>query len=109
MTHKDIRVRLHLEGHSINEIARITHHSQRAVDNYIGTFESVLILKLYGVKPELMARLLKKGSTVIREYLKLIDEFYEDEKKIKQYLLSEGLYRKKSMLTAPKLDYKKSK
>ena len=91
MTHKDIIVRLHLQGHSVNEIARITHHSQRAVDNYIGTFESVLILKLYGVKPTLMARLLKKGITVIREYLKLIDEFYEDEQEIKQHLLAEGV------------------
>ncbi len=78
MTHKDIIVRLRLEGHSVNEIARINHHSQRTVDNYIGTFESVLTLKLYGVKPELMARPFKKGSTVIREHLKLIDEFYED-------------------------------
>ena len=62
MTHKDVIVGLHLEGYTVREIARMTHHSPRAVDNYVGTFEGVLILHLFGVAPELMARLLEKGD-----------------------------------------------
>ncbi|MDH7579154.1 MAG: DUF1670 domain-containing protein, partial [Bacillota bacterium] len=71
MTHKDVIVRLHLEGYTVREIARMTHHSPRAVDNYVGTFEGVLILHLFGVAPELMARILKRGISLINEHLKL--------------------------------------
>jgi len=52
MTHKDIIVNLHLQGHTVKEIARITYHSPRAVDNYICTFQGVLILWLFGVPPD---------------------------------------------------------
>jgi hypothetical protein len=49
MTPKDVIVSLHLQGYTIKEIARMTHHSPRAGDNYIGTFEAVLLLYLFGV------------------------------------------------------------
>lgn len=74
MTHKDVIVGLHLEGYTVREISRITHHSPRAVDNYIGTFEGVLLLHLFGVAPEMMARLLKRGISLINEHLKLVRE-----------------------------------
>ncbi|MDD3893425.1 MAG: DUF1670 domain-containing protein [Syntrophomonadaceae bacterium] len=74
MTHKDIIVNLHLQGYTVKEIARMTHHSPRAVDNNIGTFEAVLILHLFGVSPELMARLLKRGFSLIREHMKLVQQ-----------------------------------
>jgi len=91
MTHKDIIVKLHLEGYSVSEISRITHHSPRAVDNYVGTFEAVLILHLYDLPTQLMARLLQKGITLINEYLKLIERYYQDKKDIKNYLLAQGV------------------
>lgn len=91
MTHKDIIVNLHLEGHNVKKIARITHHSPRAVDNYIGTFEAVLILYLYGVPPRLMARLLRKGITLIREHLELAKRVYPSEASIREYLLEQGV------------------
>ena len=56
MTHKDIIVRLHLKGHTVSEIARITYHSTRSIDSYIGTFEAVLILYLYSMSPELQIK-----------------------------------------------------
>jgi hypothetical protein len=71
MTHKDIVVELHLQGYTVREIARMTFHSPRAVDNYIGTFESVLILDLYHIPKRLMARILKKGISLVEEHLKL--------------------------------------
>ena len=91
MTHKDIIVGLHLEGYNVKEIAHMTYHSPRAVDNYIGTFEGVLILHLFGIAPELMARLLKRGISLINEHLKLIQEHYRDQQEIKEYLVSQGV------------------
>lgn len=91
MTHKDIIVNLHLQGHTVKEIARITHHSPRAVDNYIGTFEAVLILYLFGLSPELMSRLLKRGISLIKEHLKLVHEHYRDHREIKEYLIAQGV------------------
>ncbi len=37
LTHKNIVIQLYLEGCTVDEIARKTDHSHRAVDNYINT------------------------------------------------------------------------
>ena len=79
MTHKDIIIELHLQGHTVREISRITYHSPRAVDSYIGTFESVLILDLYHIPKQLMSRILKKGISLIEEHLSLAREHFRDE------------------------------
>jgi len=91
MTHKKVIVGLHLKGQAVMDIAKRTHHSPRAVDNYIGTFEAVLILHLFGLPPPLMARILKRGISLIQEYIKLIDEVYKDRLEIKKYLLQQGV------------------
>jgi len=91
MTHKDIIVNLHLQGFTVKEISRITHHSPRAVDNYVGTFEAILILHLFGMPPPLMARILKRGMALVREYLQLIKEIYPEEEKLKEHLRAEGV------------------
>lgn len=91
ITHKDVIVGLHLEGYNVTEIARITHHSPRAVDNYVGTFESVLIMYLFGLSPQLMARILKRSIFLIQEHLRLVREVYRDHQKIKEYLLAKGV------------------
>jgi hypothetical protein len=86
MTHKGIIIELHLQGHTVREISRITFHSPRAVDNYIGTFESVLILDLYHIPKRLMARILKKGITLIEEHLNLARKHFRDEEDRKRLL-----------------------
>jgi hypothetical protein len=86
MTHKDIVVQLHLAGYTVREIARMTYHSPRAVDNYIGTFESVLILDLYHVPRALMARILRKGIPLIDEHLALARKHFRDEQDRKRLL-----------------------
>ena len=91
ITHKDIIVKLHLEGHNVKEISRITHHSPRSVDNYIGTFEAVLILYLYKMPVRLMSRILGRGVSLIREHLRLIDEVYLDTTEIKKDLIRKGV------------------
>lgn len=91
ITHKDIIVKLHLEGHNVKDIARITYHSPRSVDSYIETFEAVLILYLYKMSVSLMSRILGKGITLIKEHLRLIDEVYEDVNAIKKDLIRKGV------------------
>ncbi len=86
MTHKEIIVELHLQGYTVREIARMTFHSPRAVDNYIGTFESVLILDLYHIPKRLMARILKKGISLIEEHLRLARKHFRDEEDKKRLL-----------------------
>ncbi|GFP19853.1 hypothetical protein HKBW3S03_01357 [Candidatus Hakubella thermalkaliphila] len=91
ITHKEVVVSLHLQGYTVKEIARITHHSPRAVDNYVGTFEAVLILYLFGMPPHLMTRLLRKGITLVKEHLELVKEFYRDQQEIRKYLVAKGV------------------
>jgi DNA-binding CsgD family transcriptional regulator len=86
MTHKDIVIELYLQVYTVQEIARMTYHSPRAVDNYIGTFESVLILDLYHVPKQLMSRILRKGVSLIEEYLCLARKHFRDEEDIKRLL-----------------------
>jgi len=51
----------------------------------------VLILYLYRVPPRLMARLLRKGITLIREHLELAKRVYPTEASIREYLLKQGV------------------
>lgn len=91
MTHKDIVVHLHLAGYSVMEIAKRTYHSPRAVDNYIGTFEAVLILYLFDVPLHLMARVLGRGHNLIREHLNLVQETFGDGETVRAYLQGKGV------------------
>jgi hypothetical protein len=38
-----------------------------------------------------MARLLKRGISLINEHLKLVREHYRDQQEIKEYLVSQGV------------------
>jgi hypothetical protein len=87
MTHKDIVIDLHLRGYSVREIARMTYHSPRAVDSYIGTFEAVLILQLYHVPPPLMARVLGKGISLVQEHLEIARAHFPDQEQMKRLLV----------------------
>jgi hypothetical protein len=91
MTHKDIVIELHLQGYTVKQIARMTYHSPRAVDNYIGTFESVLILDLYHIPKRLMARILKKGISLIEEHLCIARNHFRDEEDRKRLLAWKGV------------------
>jgi hypothetical protein len=91
ITHKDIVIGLHLQGHTVRDIARMTYHSPRAVDNYIGTFESVLILDLYHIPKRLMARILKKGISLIEEHLQLARKHFRNEEDRKRLLAWKGM------------------
>ena len=86
MTHKDIVIDLHLRGYPVREIARMTYHSPRAVDSYIGTFEAVLILQLYHIPRPLMARVLGKGISLVEEHLAIARTHFPDEEQMMRLL-----------------------
>lgn len=91
LTHKDIIVRLSLEGHSVLEIARKTFHNPRSVDAYLKDFDSVLILHLYGIPKDLMSRTLGKGKSLVQEYLNLIDDYLKRPDAMRSYLQRKGI------------------
>lgn len=91
LTHKDLVVRLHLEGLTVLEIARKTYHHPRSVDAYLKGFDSVLILRLYGLPPSLMARALGRGESLVHEYLELIEEHLKEVEEMRAYLGKRGV------------------
>jgi hypothetical protein len=91
LTHKDIIVRLHLEGLTVLEISRQTYHAPRSVDAYLKVFDSVLILHLYGLSKVLMSRVLTRGISLIEEYLELVKDNLKDVKEIREYLHNRGV------------------
>jgi hypothetical protein len=91
LTHKGVIVNLHLAGYSVLEIAKRTFHSPRAVDSYIRTFESVLILHLFTVPLPLMARILGSGYRLVREHLELVAEHFGTAEAVRVYLREKGV------------------
>ena len=91
MTHKDIVIRLHLEGLFTAEIARRIYHTPEAVDAYLKVFHAVLILYLYDIPPELMSRVTGKGLDLIGQHLALVEEHFPDPRSIKEHLRAHGV------------------
>lgn len=92
LTHKELVVRLHLQGLSVLEIARRTYHSPRSVDAYLKSFDSVLILHVYGLPPKLIAAVLGRGEALVNEYLDLIAKHLKDPSAIREHLHRRGLH-----------------
>ena len=61
------------------------------MDNYVSTFQSVLILQLFEVPPEIMARLLQRSLYLIREHLNLVRKLYPSTSQLRQYLREQGV------------------
>lgn len=91
LTHKDIVVRLHLQGLFTAEIAKRIYHTPEAVDAYLKVFHAVLILHLYGIPPELMARVTGRGPRLIAQHLDLVQEHFPDPAAIKAHLRAYGV------------------
>jgi hypothetical protein len=91
LTHKDVIVRLHLEGRTVLEIARQTYHDSRSVDAYLKSFDAVLILHLYALPSPLMATVLGRGQSLVEEYLDLIDHYLQEPDTMRAYLRSKGI------------------
>jgi hypothetical protein len=91
LTHKRLIMRLHLQGHTVLEIARATWHHPRSVDAYLKAFDAVLILHLYGLPQRLIASVLGRGESLIGEYLELIAAFLKEPETMRAHLRQRGI------------------
>jgi len=91
LTHKDLIVRLHLQGLTTLEIARSTHHHPHSVDAYIKDFDAVLILLLYGIPTNLAASILRHGPSLIQEYHHIIRSYLKDPETMREHLRAKGV------------------
>ena len=91
LTHKDLIIRLHLQGHTTLEIARQTHHNPKSVDAYLKTFDAVLILHLYRVPPALAATILGHGANLIDEYHHIMRSYLKDPEVMRDHLTARGV------------------
>lgn len=88
---RDIIVRLHLQGLTVLEISQRTYHAPRSVDAYLRTFDTILILHLYGLPTELVARVLGRGVYLVEEYLEPIRGYLKEPDQMRGYLRSRGV------------------
>jgi len=84
LTHKAIICRkAFLEGKVTPEIARETFHSPEAVDRYLLDFARVhFALVQRGMTPEEVAFAIQRSLRIVRQYVKLIEEFALDGQQV---------------------------
>ncbi len=71
-THKKQIIALHLKGYLVPTICQKTNHSKEAVERYIRDFESVKLLSAKFDDVDLISRIIRLSSTVVKQYLDLI-------------------------------------
>lgn len=81
-THKGIIVSLYEQGISPADIVLKTSHSQSAVDRYLKQYEQIKKLIERGLDEESIRGITGRSLKVVREYIKLYNNFYP--KKIKK-------------------------
>ena len=89
LTHRVRIVELALEGKTFSQIRDIIHHSPEAIANYIGTFTRCAQLHAHDMEPGQIAFLLRRGRSLIEQYLAIINNAAMD--KNRQYHLDELL------------------
>jgi predicted transcriptional regulator len=89
-THKrQIIEKLFLEGQSVQDVCRQTHHSPEAVHRYIQAFKQVLLCQRRGLSPQEIAFAVKMSPKLVSEYMELIDRFAADNAAVKALLQPE--------------------
>lgn len=78
LTHRVEIVRLALDGCTTTEICDRLHHSPGAVANYLSTFARCALLARKGMQEGQIAFLLRRGRSLVRQYLDLIDTCQTD-------------------------------
>lgn len=71
-THKHDIIGLYLQGYLVPTISQKTTHSKEAVERYIRDFEAVRLLATKFDDVDLIARIIRLSSSVVRQYLALI-------------------------------------
>jgi hypothetical protein len=71
-THKKDIIALHLKGYLVPTICQKTNHSKEAVERYIRDFESVRLLSTKFDHPDVISRIIRLTTPVVKQYLDLI-------------------------------------
>jgi hypothetical protein len=74
-THRVLAVRLYLEGHEANEIARRLYHTLGSIENYVTTFTRVVILIHKHYVDDQIAFVIRRSTPLVAAYRKLYAEF----------------------------------
>lgn len=80
LSHRVEIVRLALRGYTTSEICQKMHHSPSAVSNYLSTFTRCAQLAEQGLSRSQIAYLLRRGESLVQQYLELVEESKQDEK-----------------------------
>ena len=91
LTHKTIVVEMSLSGMSTQEIARRIYHSPEAVDQYLKTFDRLLVLRHFGLPKKLMVQVTGHSLSLIEEHLAIADKHFPTTEALTQYLTSRGV------------------
>jgi DNA-binding CsgD family transcriptional regulator len=78
LTHRTQVIRLALQGKTTSQICQIMHHSPEAVANYLSTFTRCAQLAAKKMQAGQIAFLLRRGLSLIKAYLKILDECSRD-------------------------------
>lgn len=87
LSHKPVIIRkLLLEGKSVEQVCRETHHSPEAVHRYIAAFKRILLLRRKQLPPSDIAYVVRMSPRLVAEYDRLIDELGDDSPLLKHLL-----------------------
>ncbi len=78
LTHRVQIIRLALQGKTTSQICQIMKHSPEAVANYLSTFTRCVQLVRKNMEVGQIAFLLRRGTSLIRAYLEILDECQRD-------------------------------
>jgi hypothetical protein len=71
-THKKQIIALHLKGYLVPTICQKSNHSKEAVERYIRDFEAVRLLATKFDDPDVISRIIRLTTPVVKQYLDLI-------------------------------------
>jgi hypothetical protein len=92
LTHKkEICRLLFLEGKTVSETVRLTKHSTHAIDRYITNFRQVFTCKSKGLDARETAHATRLSLRLVREYLRLFEEYAVTNAKFKALLKDASL------------------
>src|SRR5580658_818794 len=78
LTHRTQIIRLALQGKTTSQICQIMHHSPEAVANYLSIFTRCSQLARKKMQAGQIAFLLRRGVSLIKAYLKILEECQRD-------------------------------
>jgi len=87
LTHKRLIIhKLYIEKRTFDQVARETHHSFEAIQNYIGTFQQVVLCRKKAMTTEEIAFAIKRTPRLVKEYEEIIDHYGLQSEVLKQLL-----------------------